>query len=82
MLQRGPLIAEISAGSKEFKFYESGIIQKCQLGPVNHAVTIVGYGQDYFIIKNSMGSDWGQKGFAKISTNACGILSYVVLPVI
>lgn len=32
-----------------------------------HAVTIVGYNEDGFIIKNSWGSGWGDRGYAIIS---------------
>ncbi len=32
-----------------------------------HAVTIVGYNTDGFIIRNSWGTDWGDKGFAYAS---------------
>ncbi len=32
-----------------------------------HAVTIVGYNADGFIIKNSWGSSWGNKGYAVVS---------------
>jgi C1A family cysteine protease len=32
-----------------------------------HAVAIVGYTQDYFIIRNSYGKEWGDKGFAYAS---------------
>jgi hypothetical protein len=63
----------------------------CNTGKINHAVTIVGWGResnfekDYFIIKNSFGTDWGQEGFAKIAvenndqlrSGSCGILSSV-----
>lgn len=35
--------------------------------PAGHAVTIVGYTRDRFIIRNSWGSGWGDRGFAYAS---------------
>lgn len=65
----------------------------CASGKVNHAVLIVGWGResngdDYFLVKNSFGSDWGIDGYAKISAKAskrlplgsCNILSAVYAP--
>ena len=47
----------------------------------NHAVTLVGYGPDYWEIKNSWGVDWGRNGFGKIlrgdGINMCRILDIV-----
>ena len=66
-----------------FKDYKSGVYinATCPNGPldVNHDVVAVGYGTeagvDYWIIKNSWGAAWGDKGFFKIQrgTNMCGI---------
>ena len=49
---------------------------------LNHAVTIVGYNTDdaelpYWIVRNSWGEDWGDKGYAYIKIapgeGICGI---------
>ena len=37
------------------------------LQPRGHAVTIVGYTSDRFIIRNSWGEGWGDNGFAYAS---------------
>ena len=45
-----------------------------------HALLVVGYGPDYFIVQNSWGTDWGDKGYAKIrdvdgqNGGMCGLL--------
>tara|TARA_B110000285_G_C15004805_1_gene553271 strand:+ start:557 stop:925 length:369 start_codon:yes stop_codon:yes gene_type:complete len=52
---------------------------------VNHGIVIVGYGtnegervygntscEDYFIIRNSWGSHWGEKGFFKLCADGLG----------
>ena len=52
---------------------------------VNHAVTVVGYGTedgvDYWLVKNSWGSRWGDKGFIKMKrgVNMCGIGNTMVV---
>jgi C1A family cysteine protease len=35
--------------------------------PAGHAVTIVGFTPDRFIVRNSWGKGWGHKGFAYAS---------------
>merc|ERR1712166_453557 len=52
---------------------------------VNHGIVIVGYGtrtndrvygnascEDYFIIRNSWGSHWGERGFFKLCADGLG----------
>lgn len=43
---------------------------------MDHAVTLVGYGtgnegKRYYILKNSWGVNWGNKGFMNISADMC-----------
>jgi len=68
-----------------FRDYSSGVYVsntcKNSTADVNHAVLAVGFGTDsttgldYWIVKNSWGADWGDKGFFKIQrgVNMCGV---------
>ncbi|XP_018419034.1 PREDICTED: zingipain-2-like [Nanorana parkeri] len=82
----GPITVGIDA-SEDFQLYKDGIFTgECTEQPT-HAVIIVGYGTeydkeegaeiDYWIIKNSWGESWGEKGYAKMqrNVNLCGITS-------
>ena len=69
----------------DFSSYTSGVYTSTICGntamDVNHAVLAVGYGNDaesgldYWLIKNSWGTSWGDAGFFKIErgVNMCGI---------
>ncbi|XP_039686085.1 ervatamin-C isoform X1 [Medicago truncatula] len=72
----------------DFKKYESGIFGSGPCGPkeslnFSHAVTLIGYGgsrrNKYWLIKNSYGDDWGEKGYMRLkrqgssSSPVCGL---------
>jgi len=67
----------------DFRDYTTGVysstVCKNSTNDVNHAVLAVGYGteggKDYWVVKNSWGADWGDKGYFKIErgVNMCGI---------
>ena len=50
-----------------------------------HAVTVVGYGaedgKDYWLIKNSFSTAWGQSGYIRMARgkNMCGIGNYTMV---
>lgn len=68
-----------------FKDYKSGVYVsdtcKNSTADVNHAVLAVGFGtdsatgMDYWIVKNSWGTDWGNAGYFNIQrgNNMCGV---------
>lgn len=62
----------VEADSSAFKLYSGGIIKAGCGTKVDHAATVVGYGndadgQDYFIVKNSWGTTWGEDGYVRIA---------------
>ena len=86
----GPISVGIDAGQSSFRFYHSGIYydENCKKYILNHAVLAVGYGSeadgDYFMVKNSWGTSWGDHGYVKMArnrNNACGIASDANLPI-
>ena len=71
-------------------YYQEGIFTDatCSSMNLNHAVLLVGYGTDfihgdYWIIKNSWGSNFGEKGYFRLkrNKNMCGIASMAVYPI-
>nr|XP_049697324.1 cathepsin O-like [Helicoverpa armigera] len=78
----GPLIATVDATN--WINYIGGVIQRaCTRGIANHVVQIVGYVQNaeipYFIVRNSLGEDFGENGYVKVAMfdNICGIADRV-----
>eukprot|EP00727_Mastigamoeba_balamuthi_P012151 m51a1_g7559 putative cysteine protease (312) ;mRNA; f:117994-118929 len=80
MKQYGPLSVAIQADSSVFQNYKSGILDSKKCGTsLNHGVTLVGYGTedgvDFWTVRNSWGSSWGEKGYIRMARgkNTCGI---------
>ena len=87
LLQQGPLAVGIDGAAIEM--YESGIFKgKCP--DDNHAVVAIGYGTEkgvnYWLVRNSYGANWGEKGNIRVSTlssnHACFVENEGVLPLI
>ena len=66
----GPVAAGVAANSS-MSAYKSGVFNNCDSTKPNHAITLIGWDEDgqYFIMRNSWGSSWGENGFMKIKYN-------------
>merc|ERR1712190_255808 len=77
----------IAINSMYFDAYKRGIMNPPKgtcpgfMAALDHQVAIVGFGtengKDYWKIRNSWGTDWGEKGYCRIArgTNKCGVAS-------
>ena len=92
-----PVSVAIEADKQCFQQYASGVLtaKACACGTqLDHGVLIVGYGTDatggdYWIVKNSWGATWGEKGYIRLQRGysswfnkkgMCGILSQPSYP--
>jgi len=86
LVRAGPVTIAINSGT--FDAYKSGIMNphKCQgtMKYLDHQIAIVGYGTDngtpYWKLRNSWGTDWGEKGYARLKRgqgayNLCGAVT-------
>jgi cathepsin L len=81
----GPCAVAIDASHLSFNQYKGGIYNEpaCSSSKLDHEVTVVGYSVDYWLVKNSWGTSWGEAGYIRMTkngSNQCGIASEATVP--
>lgn len=80
LVEKGPLSVAMGIGSAVGGYFDdNGIYRATNDTVLNHAVVISGYNDtgNYWIVKNSWGTGWGDNGYFKVGYGECGIESYV-----
>jgi len=89
-----PVSVAIEADSFYFQSYSSGVLTSDECGTkLDHGVLVVGYGtengNDYWLVKNSWGTSWGDEGYVKIGRSdsqndpgVCGIAMQPSFPIV
>ena len=88
-----PISVAVEADQDVFQFYSGGVMTSSCGSQLDHGVLAVGYGtlggHDYYMVKNSWGTNWGMKGYIMLGRGSqfgangqCGIQMDPSYPVV
>jgi hypothetical protein len=76
----GPVVAAIKV-YQDLIAYSTGVYKKTTNSFVgNHLIALVGWGSNHWVVANSWGESWGEKGYARIKFGEVDIESEIVYP--
>lgn len=91
-LYQQPISVAIDASHQSFQFYSNGVFNGDCGTELDHAVLLVGWGEmngeQYWKVKNSWGSEWGDNGYIYLARNIsdsrgqCGITMSASYPIV
>ena len=93
-LSKQPVSVAIEADQRDFQLYSSGVFSGSCGTNLDHGVLVVGYGNmngaDYYKVKNSWSSTWGDEGYIYLARGTqynggagqCGVLMQASYPVL
>jgi C1A family cysteine protease len=91
-LSKQTISIAIQADDRDFQLYKSGVFTGSCGTQLDHGVLVVGYGtldgEDYYLIKNSWSTSWGDSGYIKLGrgqqynsgSGQCGMLMQASYP--
>jgi len=92
LAENGPV--SIAVDASNWSYYYGGVMEylcwgKTTYNDLDHGVELVGYGTDelgtdYWIVRNSWSTDWGDAGYARIlrGTNFCGVALFATSAIV
>lgn len=79
-LTHGPVSVAVDANN--WSSYRSGVFSNCGCLTLNHGVLLTGISTDYWRVKNSWGTSWGENGYIRLARgNTCGICTQPSYPI-
>jgi len=82
----GAVNVVVDSAGTDWQLYRGGIAnpRSCSSSSLNHAVLLVGYGEEngekYWIIRNSWGEWWGEDGYMRIKRDASNVCGVATMP--
>lgn len=70
----------VAVDASRWSSYASGVFKNCDSN-LNHEVLLTGMTSDYWKLRNSWGTSWGEQGYIRLgSGNTCGICLSAAYP--